>query len=52
MASLGEGGVLTVGCFKFDGRDVAAGLEQAAVVKSVDVLEGGDLNLFDTARAA
>jgi hypothetical protein len=48
VAGLGESGQLTVvGGLEFDGRDVAAGLEQAAVVEPVDVLEGGDLDLLD-----
>ena len=36
-----------VGCFEFGGWDVAAGFEQAPVVEPVDVLQGGDLDLFD-----
>ena len=36
-----------VGVLEFDGWDVAGGAVQAAVVEPVDVLEGGDLDLFD-----
>jgi hypothetical protein len=36
-----------VGGFEFGRWDVTAGLEQAAVVEPVDVLEGGDLDLLD-----
>jgi hypothetical protein len=50
VAGLGEGGVLpVVGLFEFDRWDVAAGLEQSSVVEPVDVLQGGDLDLFDGA---
>jgi len=48
VTGLDEGGVLTVtGLLEFDGRDVAARLEQAAVVDPVDVLQGGDVDLLD-----
>jgi len=41
-------GLLTVvRVLEFDGWDVAAGLEQAAVVEPVDVLQSGDLDLLD-----
>lgn len=53
MAGLGEGGVLTVvGVFEFGGWDVAAGLEQVAVVEPVDPFQGGDLDLLDRAPRA
>jgi predicted kinase len=50
VAGFGEGGVSTVvRLFVFDRRDVAAGLEQSSDVEPVDVVQGGDLDLFDGA---
>ena len=50
---LGEGGVLTVvGGFEFGGRNVAAGLEEPAVVEPVDVVQGGQLDLLSGAPGA
>jgi hypothetical protein len=46
LTGLGEAGVLTViGGLEFSRRNVPAGLEQAAVVEPVDVVEGGQFNL-------
>jgi len=50
---LGEGGVLTVvGGFEFGRWNVAAGLEEPAVVEPVDVAEGGQLDLLSGAPGA
>ena len=43
-----EGGAaMVVGLLEFGWRDVAAGLEQAAVIEPVDPLQGGDLDLLN-----
>ena len=53
--SRGHGGRLELGVvarFGLGGRDVADGLEQAAVVEPVDPFEGGELDGFEASATA